>query len=264
MKNILNFSAWILESEERDDFYKNELNPSFWKKINDDLPDNTGAENYEFDPSIRKKLLNLAEEFYESLGFIAEIKDIQLTGSLANYNWTDKSDLDVHVLIDFRDIDDNVDLVRKAVDGLRFIWNLRHKIKIRSYDTELYVQDINDPHTASGLFSLMKNEWIRVPKYNPPDIDYKDVDKKFQGIVSDILEMENLMNTSNFSNATEVELYNHALDVKRKIMKMRKEGLAREGEFSVENLAFKKLRNEGYIEKIIELISKAYSNIYNE
>jgi hypothetical protein len=47
-------------------------------------------------------------------------------------------------------------------------------------------------------------------------------------------------------------------------MKMRKEGLAENGEFSVGNLAFKKLRNEGYIEKIIELISKAYINIYNE
>lgn len=264
MKNILNFSAWVLEKEDRDDFYKKGLNTSFWQKSNDDLPEDTGAENYQFDPEIREKLLKIAEEFYGALKFDAPIKDIQLTGSLANYNWTDKSDLDVHVLIDFTDIDDNIDLVKKAVDGLRFIWNLRHKIKLRGYDVEFYVQDIHESHTASGLFSLMNNEWIRIPKYNPPEIDYKDVDMKFQGIVSDILEMENLMNTSNFSSVTEIELYNHAQDLKKKIMNMRKEGLAREGEFSVENLAFKKLRNEGYIEKIIELISKAYSNIYNE
>jgi hypothetical protein len=264
LKNILNFYSWVLEKEERDDFYKKELNTSFWKKITSDLPDSAGAEDYEFDPALRKKLLELAEDFYSSLGFEPEIKDIQLTGSLANYNWTDKSDLDVHVLIDFTEIDDNFPLVKKAVDGVRFIWNLRHKIKIRGYDVELYVQDINEPHTASGLYSLLKNEWIRVPKYNPPEIDYRDVDLKFQGIVSDILKMENLMAASDFSTATEVELYNHALEIKKKIMKMRKEGLEREGEFSVENLAFKKLRNEGYIEKIIELISKSYSNIYNE
>ena len=264
MKNILNFYSWVLEKEERDDFYKKELNQSFWKKITSDLPDSVGAEDYEFDPTLRKKLLELAEDFYSSLGFEPEIKDIQLTGSLANYNWTDKSDLDVHVLIDFTEIDDNFSLVKKAVDGVRFIWNLRHKIKIRGYDVELYVQDINEPHTASGLYSLLRNEWIRVPKYNPPEIDYKDVDLKFQGIVSDILKMENIMASSDFSTATEVEIYNHALEIKKKIMKMRKEGLEREGEFSVENLAFKKLRNEGYIEKIIELISKAYSNIYNE
>lgn len=264
MKNILNFYAWLSENEERNDFYKKELNQLFWKKTIEDLPDDTEASNYRFDSDIRKKLLQLAEDFYSSLGFDPEIKDIQLTGSLANYNWTDKSDLDVHVLIDFREIDENFTLVKKAVDGMRFIWNLRHKIKIKGYDVELYVQDINEPHTSSGLYSLLNNEWIKIPKYNPPDIDYKDVDLKFQGIVSDILEMENLMSSSNFSNVSEIELYEHALSIKSKIMKMRKEGLARDGEFSVENLAFKKLRNEGYIEKIIDLISKAYSNIYNE
>lgn len=263
MKNILNFSAWLLENDNRDDFYKKELNPSFWQKINDDIPDKE-AENYQFDPDIRKKLLDVAQDFYSALGFSPTIQDIQLTGSLANYNWTDKSDLDVHVLIDFTEIDENFPLVKKAVDGLRFIWNLRHKLKMRGYDIELYVQDINEPHTASGLFSLMNNKWLRIPKYNPPEIDYNDVDKKFQGIVADILEMENIINTSNFSNAKEIEIYNHALDVKKKIMKMRRDGLEREGEFSVENLAFKKLRNEGYIEKIIELISRSYSNIYNE
>jgi predicted nucleotidyltransferase len=251
LKNILNFNAWLFENEERNDFYKKELNPSFWK---DD----------KFDPQIREKLLKISKDFYEALKLTAPIKDIQLTGSLANYNWTDKSDLDVHVLIDFNDVDDNVELVKKALDGMRFIWNLRHNIKIKGFDVELYVQDIHEPHTASGLFSLLNNEWIRIPKYSPPDIDYKDVDKKYQGIISDILEMENLMATADFSSFSEEELYNHAQKLKKKIMDMRKEGLAREGEFSVENLVFKKLRNEGYIEKIIELISKAYTNIYNE
>jgi hypothetical protein len=262
LKNILNFYGWLSEKEERNDFYKSELNPSFWKKINKDLPDE--ANNYEFDPKIRKKLLEIAEDFYTSLGFDAPIEDIQLTGSLANYNWTEKSDLDVHVLVDFSNIDDNLPLVKKAIDGVRFIWNLRHKLKMRGYDVELYVQDINEPHIASGLFSLKNNEWIRIPKYNPPEIDYKDVDKKFDGIVSDILEVENIINSSNFTNTKEEEIYAHVLSIKQKIMKMRKEGLAENGEFSVGNLAFKKLRNEGYIEKIIELISKAYINIYNE
>jgi predicted nucleotidyltransferase len=251
LKNILNFNAWLFENEERDDFYKKELNPSFW-------------EDNKFDPQIREKLLKISKDFYEALKLTAPIKDVQLTGSLANYNWTDKSDLDVHVLIDFSDVDENVELVKKALDGMRFIWNLRHNIKLRGFDVELYVQDIHEPHTASGLFSLLNNEWIRIPKYNPPDIDYKDVDKKYQGIVADILQMENLMATADFSSVTEEELYNHAQKLKKKIMDMRKEGLAREGEFSVENLVFKKLRNEGYIEKIIELISKAYTNIYNE
>jgi len=251
LKNVLNYNAWLFESEERNDFYKEELNPSFWK-------DN------KFDPQIREKLLTIAEDFYSALKFPAKIQDIQLTGSLANYNWTDKSDLDVHVLVDFNEIDDNTELVKRAVDGARFMWNLRHNLKIRGFDVELYAQDIHEPHTASGLFSLLNNEWIRVPKYNPPEIDYKDVDKKFQGMSADILNIENIVSTSDFSNVSPEEVYTLAVKLKKKILEMRKEGLSRSGEFSVENLVFKKLRNEGYIEKIIELISKAYTNIYNE
>lgn len=252
MNNILNYNSWLSESDqERNDFYKEKLNPLFWK-------DN------KFDTKIREKLLMIANDFYSALKFPAKIRDIQLTGSLANYNWTDKSDFDVHVLVDFSEIDDNVELVKRAVDGARFVWNLRHNLKIKGFDVELYAQDINEPHTASGLFSLLNNKWIRIPKYNPPEIDYKDVDKKFQGMVSDILNVENVVSTSDFSNVSPEEIYTLAVKLKKKILEMRKEGLSRSGEFSVENLVFKKLRNEGYIEKIIELISKAYTNIYNE
>jgi predicted nucleotidyltransferase len=252
LENILKFSGWLLENIERDDFYKKELNTSFW------------SADGKFDQSIREKLLKIADDFYKALKINATIKDIHLTGSLANYNWTNKSDLDVHILIDFNDIDENVDLVKKALDGQRFIWNTRHKIVIRNHDVELYIQDFQEPHIASGLFSLLNNEWIKTPSYKPPSIDYRDVDKKFEGLVNDIQQIESLLNLSDFSVTTEQDLYRHALSIKDKILKMRREGLARDGEFAIENLTFKKLRNEGYIEKIIELISKAYTNIYNE
>ena len=78
------------------------------------------------------------------------------------------------------------------------------------------------------------------------------------------MNVENITSTSNFSNVSPEEIYTLAVKLKKKILEMRKEGLSRSGEFSVENLVFKKLRNEGYIEKIIELISKSYTNIYNE
>ena len=252
MNNLHYFKKWVNETIESDYFYKSELNPSFWK------------EN-QFDPEIREKLLKIANEMYASLKLDAPIKDIQLTGSLANYNWTDKSDLDVHILIDFNDIDENTDLVKKAIDGLRFIWNLRHNIVIRRHDVELYVQDFKEPHVASGLFSLLNNEWIKTPKNNPPQIDLNDVEKKFLGIVNDIDELERTINSSGIlQDQSPEDLYKHAVRIKDKMLKSRREGLAKDGEFSVENLVFKKLRNEGYIEKIINLISKSYEKIYNE
>ena len=47
-------------------------------------------------------------------------------------------------------------------------------------------------------------------------------------------------------------------------MKLRKEGLNKDGEFSIGNLTFKKLRNDGYIEKLIDVNSKSYDKIYTE
>lgn len=246
---IKNFTNWVLNE---DQFYQGELNTLFWENLN-------------FDQSVRAKLLKIAEEFYAVFKLDIPIEDIQLTGSLANYNWTEKSDLDVHVLIDFSKINPDIDLVKKSVDGQRFIWNLRHNVIIRGHDVELYLQDIREQHVASGLFSLLNNDWIRVPKYNPPQIDERDVQTKFEGIVNDVNQLQALLNgTSDQSDITPRELYEHSEKVKSQIMKMRKEGLAERGEFSVENLVFKKLRNEGYIQKLIDLISASYDKIYSE
>jgi hypothetical protein len=245
--HIQSFKDWRLNE---DRFYQNELNPIFWS-------------NKEFDASVREKLLQIAQEFYSSFKLEIPIDDIQLTGSLANYNWTPKSDLDVHILIDFSKINPDLALVKKAMDGQRFIWNLRHNIVIRGFDVELYLQDVREQHVASGLFSLSNNQWIKIPEYNPPQIDENDVDLKFLGLANDIKEIEaRLLNPD--PNVSPRELNEHAEKVKSKIMKMRKEGLAERGEFSVENLVFKKLRNEGYIEKLIDLISRSYEQIYNE
>lgn len=247
MFRIKSFKDWSLNEDE---FYQKELNSLFWK-------------NGEFDSGVKDKLIDIAQDFYSIFKLDLPIDDIQLTGSLANYNWTPKSDLDVHVLIDFSKVDSNTDLVKKALDGQRFIWNLRHNIVIRGHDVELYLQDINEPHIASGLFSLKNNSWIKLPEYNPPQIDEKDVQLKFNGLVNDIDQLDAELKKDGGSISPK-ELHEHAEKVKSKIMKMRKEGLAERGEFSVENLVFKKLRNEGYIQKLIDLISRSYEKIYNE
>ena len=47
-------------------------------------------------------------------------------------------------------------------------------------------------------------------------------------------------------------------NTKDKIMKMRKAGLERKGEFAEENLIFKTLRNTGYIGKLNDIIRNEY------
>jgi hypothetical protein len=245
-------------------FYHDELNPIFWKK----KKDKDGRIEWVFDQRVRRKLLRIAKDFYEKFPELLKgrvIKDIQLTGSLSNYNYTNFSDLDVHVLVNLEGIDDeNPKILKAAIDGIRFIWNLRHNISIRGYDTELYLQSEDEPHDSSGLFSLLNNEWIKTPVFNPPVMDEMDVDKKYDSISSEIDKLQTKLRDLSDLPSNAKPLYKRCLKLKDKIQKMRKESLSRDGEMSIGNLVFKKLRNEGYIEKLIDTISKSYDKIYTE
>lgn len=231
-------------------FYNKELNTNFWK-------------DGEFCPTVRDKLLQVVDDFIDMSDIDIKVDDIQLTGSLANYNYTKYSDLDVHVLTTFSRINSDTNLVKRALDGKRFIWNLRHNIIIRDHEVELYFQDTLEPHIASGLFSLLNNKWLKSPKYDPPDIDEKDVDKKSDTLAGDIDRLES-MSSEDLSPEDAKRCYKKAVALKRKIGHMRRAGLHRDGEFSIENLAFKNLRNTGAIGSLIDVVSNTYSKIYSE
>ena len=263
MSKVKDFRLFVLNEDKVGPFYNDELNPNFWEKYST----SGGGEKWVFDPLVRRKLLSIAEDFYEKFSELlpgVPIEDIQLTGSLANYNYTDYSDLDVHVLVDFSKVDAKKEVLKKAVDGIRFIWNLRHNIIIRNHDVELYLQDVSEPHTASGLYSLLNGKWVRKPKFDPPEVDEQDVNRKFDGIASEINSMQTKLISMPEIPSDAKKMYGRLIRLKEKIQNMRKEGLSKSGEFSVGNLAFKKLRNEGYIEKVINLISQSYERIYSE
>jgi hypothetical protein len=242
---LYGFESWLKEAIE----YHKELCPRVWN-------------DKQMDPEVRRKLMSIAKDFWDSLKLTAQVIDVQLTGSLANYNWTDSSDLDVHIIIDFSQVDENTELVRKALDGQRFIWNQRHPVVIKGHDVECYIQDKNEQHTASGLFSILKQSWVITPNFNPPQVDEKDVKEKMRVIKLEFKEAKKKFKNSSGEEAK--QLFQYLERIKRKIMSERKEGLVKGGEFSVENLVFKELRRDGTIEDLIDTMSQAYANIYKD
>ena len=231
-------------------WYNDTLPPRFW-------------DGNTFDSEVRRKLLELASEVAEKAGVTEAVQDVQLTGSMANFNYTDHSDLDVHILLDFADINKDEDLVRAALDGKRFIWNLRHNITMGGHEVELYFQDMEDPHTASGLYSLLNDKWLAVPTHSPPTIDERDVSAKADGIKMHIDELEIASRTIK-SDEELVELQDAADALRKKISVMRKDSLSEEGEFGIGNLAFKELRNSEYMGKLIDVAHKLYDDQYTE
>ena len=221
---------------------KDDLNPKVWEgdKIKKD---------------IREQLLKIANDYFSGLDLKdVDLKDIMLTGSLANFNWSDYSDFDLHLLIDFSDINEDTELVKKYLDAAGKNWNDQHDIIIDGFDLEIYSQDVNEEHTSTGVYSLKNDKWIEKPSKQNFRPDEALIKKKAGDIMETVKELE-----GEFGEGVKDEVLQPKLaKIWKKIKDGRKAGLDRDGEFSIENLVFKLLRRNGFIEKIVTLKGKSY------
>ena len=223
---------------------KDELNPKIW-------------DDFKIDDEVREDLLKIAEDFYASTGLEADVEDIVLTGSLANYNWSEKySDYDLHILIDFTKVNDAIELVKKYVDSAKSVWNKEHDIKIKGYEVEVYIQDITEPHKSTGVFSLLNNKWNVKPEQFDFEPDEDMIAEKGKSVMMMVDELEEQVDEDKYDAFIE-----KVQKVWEKVKNYRKSGLDSEGgELSMGNLVFKFLRRNGYVGKIIDLKRKSYDN----
>jgi hypothetical protein len=214
---------------------RDELNPKVWD--NDD----------KLNKKVREKLLAVATEFIDFLGVPILVEDIIFTGSLANYNWSKYSDVDLHVVADFTQFsDDLLPLYQELFKVKKTLFNTDHDIKIFGYDVELYVQDSNEAHFSSGVYSVLNNEWDNKPKKENVKIDKNLIRQKsnqWMEIIDTALDAA--------SDVTADDAREILKKCKSKLKKYRTCGLEKEGEYSDENLVFKVLRRNGYIEKLM-------------
>jgi len=209
-------------------------------------------------PEISVRLVEIAKNFMGNLNLSdIDIKDIVLTGSLSNYNWSDYSDLDLHVLVDFNDIDENEDLVREFFRGKSGSWNDRHDIKLRGFEVEIYVQDIDEPHSSTGIHSLLNSAWVVKPQKENPTLDLETTKKKARRLMDLVDDIEKLYNEEKLREA-----YVSSQLLKEKIRKFRKCGLETQaGAYSPENMAFKVLRRNDYLGKLNDLRNNSYDRL---
>ena len=229
------------------------LDPSSLE-IQDDFNRDIWEEDDKLDPVITERLMAIAQDFLDKLKMNnLEIHDIILTGSLANYNWSKYSDFDLHIVLDFRQVDENQKLVKDFFNAKKTIWNRTHEIYLRDYEVEVYVQDRGEPHESNGIYSVMYDKWTVKPQYGEVKLDKENSEKKAEDITRQIDDAEKLFRKENFEQAeTRVQ------QIKDKIKKMRKSGLESGGVYSVENLAFKLLRRSKDLKRLMELGTDSY------
>ena len=233
---------------------KKKLNPKFWK-------------NNKLDSRVRLKLLDIADDFVDSLNINwTEPSDITMTGSLANYTWNEKySDIDLHIIMDYKKVDKRVDFVKNYFDSKKKEWNEKHKdIKIYGFPVEVYVQDEKETHKSSGVYSLETNEWITEPdadNFSDDDYNHDAVKKVVADYMNQIDDIESKFNKVEDLHQTE-QIYDEADEIFDNIKDERKNAFkTADKELSDGNVIFKTLRRNGYIEKISNLKDKTYDKL---
>ena len=194
---------------------------------------------------IRKRLLEISDEFIETFGVEFFIHDIVLTGSLSNYNWSNFSDVDLHILIDYKESEYRFELVKEFFDAKKSVFNEKHDIKIKGYNVEVYVQDIDEPHISSGVYSILHDKWLLKPEKDSPNIDDRKILEKGEEYAKKIDSLLKMKNINDISSKIEL--------LRLKLKEFRQGGLEKGGEYSYENLVYKLLRRNGYIEKLLKL-----------
>ena len=218
-----------LDSYSLDDAVKfnQNLNPRLWDK-------------QRMRPEVRAKLLEIAADFKQSLGLTdLEVKDITVSGSNVGFTYTPHSDIDLHLVVDIPQADVS-DVYRELFDAKKYQYNAEHNITIGGYDVELYVENANQPPVSQGVYSIVYDDWINIPKRRRSTIDDDAVRSKYADIKHRI------------QSAIDSRDHEQISAMAAKIKKMRTAGLAANGEMGPENLAYKMLRSQGWIKKLYD------------
>jgi len=229
---------------------KHELVPNIWK------PDG------KLDSRIRLKLLDIADDFWKYVNLTwVEPSGIILTGSICNFNWSQYSDIDLHLIVDFDEIDEKTEFVRDYLDAKKNEWNSEHSgLQIMGYQVELYVQNLGEMPESNGIYDLEENDWIKEP--NPDDIKSIGLNKfsikdKAAKIMTIIDDMYNALNATDDSHKIET-IGDDAQYLWKKVKAMRKASLESNGESGAGNIVYKILRRTQYLDKLFRLFSVVY------
>lgn len=215
---------------------QDELNPVLWS-------------NNKLRPEIKEKIMELVNEFNSTLDIPLTVLDINIVGSNASYNYTDKSDVDVHIVTNFEEYGYPKEFIEAAMNAFKANFNNKYDVNYGGYNVEVYVEDVKSSPNSNGIYSVVRDEWIKEPiKLQPIDVDLEPEYSLFVDRINGILD-----------TGTEEDIIRVIDD----LYLLRRNSLVVDGEFGKGNLIFKTIRNDGLLdalkERRVELASKELS-----
>ena len=183
-----------------------------------------------------------------------------MTGSLANYNWSEEfSDVDLHIVMDTTQLSEDPSLAKSISDAMKNMWNKTHTdISVGGFPVELYIQDTHEPHKSSGVYSLLYDEWRTFPSLDKlsGEIEEDEIKTRTAEYMNLIDEIEMLYN-----DIDPLKMYHICAKLMDKIKAERTSGFTNDddaAELTTGNLIFKSLRRSGHIEKLIDIKRRCF------
>ena len=212
------------------------LNPLIWD------------ENNRLREEVKEQLTLIVDEFITELeenDIPVRVLDTYIVGSNASYNYTENSDLDVHIVVNMSEITCDPTILNLLYNYFKSYFNDKYDISIHGIDVELYVEDVNSSSVSNGIYSLSDEEWIKFPE--PVKMNKIDISDDIQPYV-------NMYRSAvNANDGLEAQMLVDDLYL------LRKNSLSKDGEFGVGNLIFKEFRDNGWLDTLKE-ISNEYKS----
>ena len=209
-------------------------------------------------PKVSSKLIQIAKDFFNDLNLpsTVKIRDIIFTGSLANFNWSKYSDIDLHIVLDFNQFDAEPKFVEDYFYAQKSIWNQEHDINVFNFPVELYVQDTNAKLIATAVYSILHDKWLKKPNRKAFELDKSAIKDKADKIIYQLRDVK-----QDYQDKQYQSVVDKVTKIKNKIKQMRNAGLEKGGEFSLENLVFKTLRRTPFMDILDSFKAKSYDKL---
>lgn len=233
-------------------------------KVKDYLENHIWNDDGTLDSRVRLSLLHIADDFWETCN-IRWVKpiSIRLTGSICNYNWSEYSDVDLHIVVDFSDIHKNKDFVQEYFDDKKNEWNNEHdNLHIYGFPVEVYVEDVSASTVSLGVYDVTKNEWVKRPdssKIRPIKLNKYAIKQVAADLMTDIDCLVDAFDKEDDKQKIK-KIGSESDDVLNKIKSYRKSGL-KDGEMGSGNIVYKCIRRSGYLDKLWDLRRDIYDKL---
>ena len=195
-------------------------------------------------PEVKDKLLEIVDKFKDNLkesDIELEIIDVLFVGSNASYDYTDDSDIDLHIVADTSIYDDKEDLATKLYEAYKRIFNSKYDPLIYGHEVEVYVASNENHANSNGIYSL-NTGWVKKPDNDTiPDIS-DELLAKLEDLVRDF--------KAKYGNVSDIESVEEVDDAIDSIYKERQASILKDGEYGIGNLLFKEIRNCGLLKQL--------------